>query len=113
MGAAIASMSIAIVPLFLVEVTLPAPAQGSGNGFSALSANWDAFCQYHFAPLLESVVDGNFAPFDSDAAVAVCRQSCVGGLLAVRRLHHRGACLVGAFLSISILRFVIALFEAV
>lgn len=62
MGAAIASMSIAIVPLFLVEVTLPAPAQGSGDGFSALSANWDAFCQYHFAPLLESTVDGNFAP---------------------------------------------------
>jgi hypothetical protein len=33
MGAAIASMSIAIVPLFLVEVTLPALAQGSGDGF--------------------------------------------------------------------------------
>jgi hypothetical protein len=32
------------------------------DGFSALSANWDAFCQYHFAPLLESAVDGNFAP---------------------------------------------------
>ena len=62
MGAAIASMSMAIVPLLLVEVTLPGPARGASDGVSALAANWDAFCQYHFAPMLESAVDGNFAP---------------------------------------------------
>jgi len=59
-GIAIAVLAIAVVPLFLIEATVPGPIPG--NGLAALAANWEAFCRHHYVPLVESLIEEHYAP---------------------------------------------------
>ncbi len=57
---AIAVLAIAVVPLSLIEATVPGPIPG--NGISALAANWEAFCRHHYVPLMESLIEKHYRP---------------------------------------------------